>query len=147
MGANSRRIFNKLFCRGRRRAASQAGAELSRQEYLFLEVFFFNHTRLSGEVLIAHSFLLSLLRTPTTLELRRQVSIISLQPPLQPEESQHSDVCWKIDPPLSGVDGRTFPPQPEEAAGMKSKTVGRGGGKRRGGGGWSGGAISGASKY
>lgn len=34
-----------------------------------------------------------------------------------------------MDPPLSGVDVRTFPPQPEEAAGMKSKMVGRGGGQ------------------
>lgn len=90
---------------------------------------FFNRTRLSGEVFTTYSFLLSLSRTPTTLELRRQVSIISLQPPLQPKEPQHSDVCWKMDPPLSGVDVRTFPPQPEEAAGMKSKMVGRGGGK------------------
>lgn len=74
-------------------------------------------------------FLLSLSRTPTTLQLCREVSIISLQPPLQPKESQHLGICCKIKPTLSGVDVQTFPSQPGEVVGMKSKMVGRRGEK------------------
>lgn len=44
--------------------------------------------------------------------------------PLQPKESLHSDVCWKIEPSLSGVAVPPFAPQPGEPVGTKSKMVG-----------------------